>query len=72
VVVSIYKGASDDDYVDGFSDADMGDVATGLVEYPNFWRLLDKLQKIAYRKAKGADEALDRIIGELDDDAVPF
>lgn len=72
VIVSIYKGASEDDYVDGFSDAEMGDVATGFAEYPSFWRLLDKLQKIAYRNAKGADEALDKILGELDDDAVPF
>jgi hypothetical protein len=32
---------------------------------------MDQLQRLAYRQAVGADDALDKIINDLDDD-VPF
>jgi hypothetical protein len=60
-------------HIDGFSDDVLSSYETGLDEAPTYWRLLDQLYSMAYRKAKGAEKALEGIISDLDlDDDVPF
>lgn len=60
-----------DEFVDGFSDATLSQYQTNIEEISGYWTLLDRLYDLAYRKAKGADKALEAIINDLDDE-VPF
>lgn len=54
-----------DDVIDTFSDSDLqgGGLAANV-----YWTRMKELRILAQRKAKGVDQALNSILGELDDE----
>jgi hypothetical protein len=66
-IVTIYK---DGNPIESFSDEDLG-FAPDDLPLPTYWQLMVALHDTASRQALGADDAIDEILDELDDD-VPF
>lgn len=60
-----------DDEIDTIYDSELSDLRTGDQDFPTYWLYMTKLYKMANRKAKGIDRALDDILSHLDDN-VPF
>jgi len=65
------KNASGEE-VDWFTDNSIGSATPSLEGVSSYWVLLRDLKTMAYRNAKGADKALDEILGQLDSDHAPF
>lgn len=61
-----------DDEIDKFNDEDLKNISTSDPEYPSFWKLMSQTLNLAKRQARGADDAIDDILDELDDGDVPF
>lgn len=58
--------------IDTFTDNDLSGRTPDRFGYENYWKLMSGLLRTARRQAKGADEAIDSILGELDDKDLPF
>jgi hypothetical protein len=69
IIISIRS--ADGTVIDSFDDTDLNGVDPKTKGAANYWQVMDQLQRLAYRQAVGADDALDKIINDLDDD-VPF
>jgi hypothetical protein len=70
VRVAIRNGSNEE--VDWFTDNTIGNAIPSVDGVGSYWILLRDLNTMAYRNAKGADKALDDILGELNNDDVPF
>ncbi|HEU0099428.1 MAG TPA: hypothetical protein VFQ67_11720 [Allosphingosinicella sp.] len=57
---------SSNQIIDAFNDEDISDDSHPM-GFPNYWKLMQELHKIANRQAKGADAALKNILDVLDD-----
>ncbi|MFZ5705866.1 MAG: hypothetical protein ACOY5R_11445 [Pseudomonadota bacterium] len=57
--------------IDRFDDEDIRGEPPADMLCDGYWALMKNLREIAVRQAVGADDAIDDILGELDDD-VPF
>ena len=58
---------SNDEIIDSFNDEDISDDSNPL-GFPNYWRLMQQLRKLANRQAKGVDTALKAILDNLEDE----
>lgn len=58
--------------VDSFTDNDLSEATPAIPGVDSYWKLMNELLRMARRQSKGADEAIDNILGELDDKEVPF
>ena len=70
IMVTIYSLS--DEEIDKFNDEDLKNLSTSDPEYSSFWKLMSQTLNLAKRQARGADDAIDDILDELDDDDVPF
>lgn len=64
--------SSSGEEVDWFTDTTVSGGSPNVAGPSTYWNLLNDLYTMASRAARGADKALDEILGELDNDDVPF
>ena len=59
-----------DEFIESFSDEDLAELPLPAfgAEYPSYFEMMQDLRTMAFRKAVGADAALDAVLGELDSD----
>lgn len=70
VYVSIKNIAGSE--VDSFTDNDFSETVPQIPGVDSYWKLMSELLRLARRQSKGADEAIDNILDELDDKDLPF
>ena len=52
--------------IDSFTDNDLVSNTPKLRGYSSYWKLMEELLKLARRQSRGADDAIDNILNELD------
>lgn len=68
-VVNILSG--DWELIESFNDENLDGTPLPSSKFLTYWQLLSDLHETAHRQGLGADQAIDDIISELEDD-VPF
>jgi hypothetical protein len=53
--------------IDRFNDEELSEYSPDHPKYDSYWRAMEALREAASRQALGSEEALDAILGELDD-----
>lgn len=62
---------SNEKLIDGFTDSFLNKETPPEADFPNYYMKMKDLHQQARRKAMGLDQAIDEILGDLDDD-IPF
>jgi hypothetical protein len=70
-IIIISVRSKDGSVIDSFDDTDLVGETPSESGLTSYWQVMSQLQQTAYRQAVGADDALDKIITDLEDD-VPF